>query len=683
MGLSKGLALSAVVVARVTSNLLFHFFHFELEVVPVRGFAKGWIVYVMSAGEVWTSRRGAGRPAGAVLGLAFLTLAAPAFPQSSRAAPSEGMTPAAIEALVDPLMREQLERRRIAGAVVVVVKEGDILFSQGYGFANVAIGRPMTTETLVRIGSISKTLTAIGAMQLVKAGRVDLDRDVRAYLDIDVPESRGRPVTLRRLLSHQTGFEDRRGAIGALSGERPPLGPFLSRHLPPHLDQDDAALAYANVNASLAAYVVERVSGTRFETYLADRVFGPLGMTSTTAEQPPAGVLRSRVSSGYLTSDRTPTVLSMSDAVIHEVGSTGVTASADDMGRLLLALLDPHPAILDRATIDSMMSGHADLPRGKIGLGFYSPIGVSGDPFVGHGGDTGSFHNVLALVPEQRFGVFASYNSDGLPARTAPQQEFLDRLTDRFFPQLPVASGDTLAAGVDGTYVPARRVESNVFSVRALAEQFAVRVRSKELTFRPAFLPVGGFTLREVTPRLYRGDGFEVSFDHAGGDAIMQVGTPVLRYIRVPWWRSAGIVVPVTVIGVLLALAGVLGWPLAILRQRRNHMDTASCRLRSTIRVALLLDLAAVVGAVWLVFWGWPLVAVSSPFGTTVAIAIYAAAWISVLLTPFVVWHVCRLWARPLGTRWLRAREYLFMFAHVVLVAVLVQWRIVGTTLAF
>ena len=95
-------------------------------------------------------------------------------------------------------MREQLERRRIAGAVVVLVKDGDVLFSRGYGYANIATGRPMTTDTLVRIGSSTKTLTAIGAMQLVESGRVDLDRDVGAYLDINVPESRGRAVTLRR-----------------------------------------------------------------------------------------------------------------------------------------------------------------------------------------------------------------------------------------------------------------------------------------------------------------------------------------------------------------------------------------------------------------------------------------------------------------------------------------------------
>jgi hypothetical protein len=285
-------------------------------------------------------------------------------------------------------------------------------------------------------------------------------------------------------------------------------------------------------------------------------------------------------------------------------------------------------------------------------------------------------------LPQQRFGVFASYNSDGVPARTAPPQELLDRLTARFFPRLSLADGGTLARGVDGTYVPARRVESNVFAVRALAERIAVRVRSGELTFRPAFLPFGGFTLREVRARLYRGNGFEVSFDRAGGVPILQIGTPVLRYVRVPWWRTAGIVVPSTVIAVLLALAGVVGWPIAVLRQGRHQMDLTARRLRSTTRAALLFDLAAVVCAVWLVWWGWPLVALSSPVGTTITLGMYAAAWIAVLLTPAAIWHACRLWAHQSGASWFRGREYLFVSAHVVLVILCLQWRIAGTTLA-
>jgi hypothetical protein len=237
--------------------------------------------------------------------------------------------------------------------------------------------------------------------------------------------------------------------------------------------------------------------------------------------------------------------------------------------------------------------------------------------------------------------------------------------------------------GVDGTYAPARRVDSNVFSLRALVEQMAVRIRPEELTLRPAFLPAGGFTLREAAPGLYRGRGLEVSFDSAGGVPIMQIGGPVLRYVRVPWWQSAATVVPLAVIATLLASAATLGWLMALVRRTGDRLDEAGERVRLTTRVALLLDLTAVVSAAWLVFWGWPFAALSSPVGASVALLMYAAAWTAVLLTPLVVWYAHRLRARQPGTRWLRGREYLFVVAHLLLTAICLQWRMAGTTLAF
>lgn len=176
-------------------------------------------------------------------------------------------TTAEIEGFLDALVLGQLESRKIAGAVVVVVKDGVVVLSKGYGHADVGAARPMGRDTLVRIASITKTLTALAVMQLVEAGRLDLDRDVNGYLDFAVPRLPGRaPVTLRRLLSHQSGFENRTAGIGAWAGDRMPLGPFLARHMPPRLRQDDDVVAYSNYNASLAAYIVERASGRSFSS---------------------------------------------------------------------------------------------------------------------------------------------------------------------------------------------------------------------------------------------------------------------------------------------------------------------------------------------------------------------------------------------------------------------------------
>src|SRR5579885_3220666 len=113
------------------------------------------------------------------------------------AAPAEPvpeMSPADIGAFLDGLVPQQLARDDIAGAVVVVVKDGKVLFAKGYGYADVERHRPVSpSETLFRVGSISKLFTWTALMQLIEQGRVDLDADVNRYLDFTIPPAFGQP----------------------------------------------------------------------------------------------------------------------------------------------------------------------------------------------------------------------------------------------------------------------------------------------------------------------------------------------------------------------------------------------------------------------------------------------------------------------------------------------------------
>src|SRR5438270_2662557 len=114
-----------------------------------------------------------------------------------------------LEAFLDALIPAQLQNRDIAGAVVAVVKDGQILLSKGYGYADFAAKKPVLADkTLFRPGSISKVFTATAVMQLVEQGKLDLDRDVNDYLDFTIPKTYPEPVTVRRLLVHMAGFED-------------------------------------------------------------------------------------------------------------------------------------------------------------------------------------------------------------------------------------------------------------------------------------------------------------------------------------------------------------------------------------------------------------------------------------------------------------------------------------------
>jgi hypothetical protein len=165
--------------------------------------------------------------------------AAPALSASSAAssiAPPSARELSAtdLEAFLDGLMPAQLEREDVAGAVVAVVKDGHVLFAKGYGFADVAKRKPVSpSDTLFRPGSISKLFTWTSVMQLVEQGKLDLDRDVNDYLDFKIPAKFGKPITLRNIMTHTTGFEEQ--VKDLINEEGAPIA-TLKQHLAEHID---------------------------------------------------------------------------------------------------------------------------------------------------------------------------------------------------------------------------------------------------------------------------------------------------------------------------------------------------------------------------------------------------------------------------------------------------------------
>src|SRR6185295_17371173 len=124
-------------------------------------------------------------------------------------APTPQLTRGDVEAWLDGFLPYAMNRGDIAGGVIVVVKDGRVLLQKGYGYADVATRRPVDPErTLFRVGSISKLFTGTAVLQLVEQGKLDLDRDVNAYLDFVLPPMSAAPITLRNLLTHRAGFED-------------------------------------------------------------------------------------------------------------------------------------------------------------------------------------------------------------------------------------------------------------------------------------------------------------------------------------------------------------------------------------------------------------------------------------------------------------------------------------------
>src|SRR5512146_1339744 len=131
-------------------------------------------------------------------------------PLSVRAAGTGPSDPAEVEAFMGGLMMAEMNEKHVPGAIVAVVKDGKVLFSKGYGYADLEARTPVDPEkTLFRPGSVSKLFVWTSVMQLVEQGKLSLDADINEYLDFKIPATYPEPITLKNLMSHTPGFEDK------------------------------------------------------------------------------------------------------------------------------------------------------------------------------------------------------------------------------------------------------------------------------------------------------------------------------------------------------------------------------------------------------------------------------------------------------------------------------------------
>jgi CubicO group peptidase (beta-lactamase class C family) len=374
-----------------------------------------------------------------------------------------------VEALLDGLIPVEMARENIAGVVVAVVKDGKVLFSKGYGYADAAAKAPVKPEsTLFRPGSISKLFVWTAVMQLVEQGKLDLDADVNQHLDFRIPDAFGKPITLRHIMTHTPGFEE---TVQNLFSPQPMrLDEYLKNHLPRRVFPPGTVPAYSNYATAVAAYVVQRVSGRPFEQYAEDEIFRRLGMTRTTFRQPLPRELEPHLSAGYLeaTAGKKPF------EVVGAFPAGSLSGPALDMARFMLAHLQEGEyegaRILKPETVQMMQARQFGLHPAVRGLalGFYEQS-QRGLRIIGHGGDTLYFHSNLHMIPEAKLGFFLSQNSAG-KGEVSLRSVVWDRFLERYFPPGPplpptVASPATEAAAVTGYYEPSRSSFHSVLSV--------------------------------------------------------------------------------------------------------------------------------------------------------------------------------------------------------------------------
>jgi CubicO group peptidase (beta-lactamase class C family) len=508
-------------------------------------------------------------------------LAQDAPPRSDQSQARELDDPEELEDFLDGVMSANLEGYHIPGATVAVVKDGELFFAKGYGYADLRSREPVVAdETLFRVGSVGKSFTATAVMQLVAEGKLDLNADINTYLeDFKIPDTYPQPITLHHLLTHTAGFEERlKGIKARTAGDTRPLGEFLAEDMPARVRPPGTFAAYDNYGLSLAGYIVEQVSGMPYDRYVEENILKPLDMGHSTTRQPPPPELTGNTAVGYTYEDGGYEAKGFEFYNIAPAGS--MSATATDMAHFMIAHLQGgrygDERILQEDTAKEMHRQYFahDSKVNGIAYGFYE-LDRNSQRIIAHGGDTDLFLTALVLLPEHDVGLFVSYNSAG---GEKAREELFDAFLDRYYPapdpptEKPPADIREYASRFTGSYGSTRAAQTTPEKLVALRQ-----TRSVSATEDGALLtrPLGGDPQRwvEVEPLVFQETGSQDTMvfreDEQGRiTALFFDSSPTWAFVRLAWYETPAFHAGLLAVCVVLFLSAIVLWPVGALRGR-------------------------------------------------------------------------------------------------------------------
>jgi CubicO group peptidase (beta-lactamase class C family) len=622
--------------------------------------------------------------------LAFGAASAHAQVPRTPAAPvpaARTLDPARVEAFLTGAMRTALDSRRVAGGAVAVIDREGVVIARGFGEAGP--GRNADSDTLFRVGSISKTPAWIALHQLAEDGRLKLDDPINDHLPPALqiaPEGFDEPILVRHLMTHSAGFED--SALGHLFVRDPAklvaLDAYLQRYRPRRVRPPGALSVYSNYGADLVGAIVAHEIGSDWQTYAEDRILRPLGMASATYREPyPADLaearglpapmpeeIAARVSQGYrMEAGR---LVPAPFEYVSQMASAGsMSASANDMAQYMRALLDP--AVMAQAGVLHVEDAR-ELSRpifandDRLGAwrnGFMT-FNMSGGRWAyGHGGDTIFQHSMMIVSPDLGFGFFATVNTpSGAPVlismMRAFEQEFFPIEDDRVRNDAAAAQSPSCAGTYRSLRRPYFRTERGLFDLVG--------------SFNVAATPEGDLIIAaggEARRFMPLGDGLYDAVDRPQRIAFREVDG------RMMFLDTVGLA-PAERIGFFeggdwLALIGALGglvaaWGVAA-GARRLLLGASTVASLLFDGLCVLWQAAGVTFAAAALPWAGPAqedIIFTYP-GTLFPIACWllAAAAIATLVVPLAA----VFWARPAWgwLRWARAGAAVAVFAALSL----------------
>jgi CubicO group peptidase (beta-lactamase class C family) len=614
--------------------------------------------------------------------IATLACATPALAQD--------FSSAAFEKLIDPIAKKDLTEN--VGSVITVVHNGKIVFNKGYGSANLETKKSVDPEkTLFRVGSISKTFTAIAVMQLLEAGKLELDADINTYLKaFKVVSPFGKPITMRHLLTHTAGFQE---SSHKIFFDRPEdmksLKQSLAAYLPKIVRPPGEASMYSNHGITLAGYIVEVISGETYAQYVQRHILEPLRMMHSSALQPLPTNLAADMAVGYDAGDpKKP--LSKNFELIEIAPAGAISATGSDMARYMQMLLNggelEGQRILKTSTLEKMFGPQWRLQPGAVGMGFVFWRELFGDQLaISHGGDTQWFHSNIRLFPAQKLGVFVSINSTAGTLRRDLNRAMLGA----YFPtKIPKVSGEIQPQALQkisgGSYRNLRMEDDKFTKIMGLIQIHPKDLGNGQLELQGSVIPGQNLTLVQTAPLVYRvsksPNEFDVgneSFSFSNDGKYMMQDSDYSAYERVPALENDYLHLGLLTLGVLSSVGVILG---AIYRGARGLIRkvrklpavpsrpawTGVLAFSSAVAFVLTVVLT-VMGLAQFVAEAPPILYVGGAFSLLAA-----------LLTFGLIFTSVQSWRKNWWNTFTRVRYSILAFACVGMVFFLNTWNLLG-----
>jgi CubicO group peptidase (beta-lactamase class C family) len=451
--------------------------------------------------------------------LATPALAQPAAPTTAIA---ENPEVAAATRLFSAWMEGQIAYRGLPGVAVGVVHDQQLVWSQGFGYADVAAKKPMTADTAFRIASNSKLFAAIAILQLREAGKLRLDDPVQKHLPWFTMRPAGPddgPITIEQLLSHSSGLQ--REASDHWSSydfpteaELKALMPGRQAAFPPQ-----TRWKYSNLAFAVAGLVVEQITGQRWADYVSANILKPLSMNATSIDKPDPGLATPY---GVRNPDGTRRVLSFVDAR-GMAAATGMSSNVKDLAKFISAQFRRAPT----AGGDNILSAGSWREALRVrsvdetwesgsGLGF-DHNRFRGRTFVGHGGGYPGNTTMTRVQLDDKVGVVVLTNTnDSNPGDIANQLlATVGEAVAKAARPKPTPAWDPAWARFAGRY---RGGDDSVTQVVLLNNQLALMPATATAAETRSLLePVGGGRFRLMAPTGGSAIGEEVRFEEQDG----------------------------------------------------------------------------------------------------------------------------------------------------------------------